>query len=89
MQSTAGPNVQAFGGPGDTPVSADYDGDGKADLATYRLSSATWFLQQSTAGPKSKQFGAPGVDVALPTPQVYRFRASPFQAGGRGYLGSS
>ncbi|HEV3166019.1 MAG TPA: FG-GAP-like repeat-containing protein [Isosphaeraceae bacterium] len=44
----------------------DYDGDHKADLATYRPTTATWSLSQSTAGNKSIGFGAPFTDIPVP-----------------------
>ena len=34
----------AFGASGDTPVAADYDGDGRSDLAVYRDSNNTWYV---------------------------------------------
>jgi hypothetical protein len=42
--------VQGFGGSAYTPVPADYDGDGKADIAVYHEPSGLWFIQQSTTG---------------------------------------
>ena len=44
-----------FGQPGDRVAPADYDNDGKIDIAVYR--SGTWFIQGSTMGFKSYQFG--------------------------------
>ncbi len=40
----------AWGSPshGDLPVPGDYDGDGRADLAVYRTSSAEWFIHRSS-----------------------------------------
>ena len=42
-------------------AAGDYDGDGRADLATFRGSnSGFWALQQSTAGARSVSFGTNG-----------------------------
>lgn len=40
--------TDGFGLPGDIRLPYDYDGDGQADLAVYRLEEATWYIQQTT-----------------------------------------
>jgi hypothetical protein len=40
----------AFGSPGDVPIPADYDGDGRADLAVYRAADRTWWILRSSDG---------------------------------------
>ena len=48
-----------LGGLGDVPVPADYDGDGRSDLAVYRETTGEWFIFGSTAGFRSASWGSP------------------------------
>ena len=46
-----------FGLAEDKPVPADYDGDGKTDIAVFRPSTGVWYLLQSTSGFSGLQWG--------------------------------
>ncbi|MEO6589902.1 MAG: hypothetical protein ABIP06_11415, partial [Pyrinomonadaceae bacterium] len=52
-----------FGLPTDTPVPADYDGDGQTDIAVFR--SGQWFVYYADTGQvEIRNFGTPG-DIPL------------------------
>ncbi len=48
-------------------VAGDFDGDGKADVATYNAATAVWTIRSSIDGSvTTRAFGHPGIDVAVP-----------------------
>ncbi|HXH07156.1 MAG TPA: FG-GAP-like repeat-containing protein [Vicinamibacterales bacterium] len=56
-----------WGAQTDTPVPADYDGDGRADVAVFRPSTGEWFIAQSGGGARREQWGAAALgDVPVP-----------------------
>jgi hypothetical protein len=69
MQNNNGGTVIApqWGLPGDIPLSGDWDGDGKQDLAVWRPSNGDFYIVPSSTpnAPIQKQFGLPG-DVPVP-----------------------
>ena len=59
---------------GDVPVAADYDGDGKADVAVYRRTTGDWFiLNSATSTLRQQPWGAPG-DVPVPCGLRWRWQ---------------
>ena len=67
MQSSTGrTDGGPLGVPSDKIVPADYDGDGRTDIAQFNSSTGTWYLNRSQAGYISFQFGTSG-DIPVPS----------------------
>jgi hypothetical protein len=64
LRSEAGFAAAQFGVSTDKPVAADYDGDGRADIAVYRPAEGNWYLLQSTAGVGIAHWGIP-IDIPV------------------------
>jgi hypothetical protein len=54
-----------LGSAGDIPMTGDFDGDGKADLATFSRQSATWVIYVSGRSGSSFKFGTPGSSLPI------------------------
>jgi len=65
-RSSAGYEAAQFGIATDRTVPADYDGDGKTDLAVYR--NGTWYLLKTNDGYADFLFG---LDTDIPVPADY------------------
>ena len=52
-------NGQSLGTETDIPLQGDFDGDGKMDLATYNLATATWTVTESTRDGQTFTLGTP------------------------------
>jgi hypothetical protein len=64
--STGTSYSQTQGVIGDWPVAADFDHDGKTDLAVWRPSTGMWYVvKSSTGGTISASWGLAG-DIAIP-----------------------
>ena len=51
VQSLAARNLAVvWGAPTDVPISGDFDGDGKTDIAIWRPSTGTWWIIKTSTG---------------------------------------
>lgn len=58
----------------DYPLRGDYDGDGRADVAVWRPTTATWYWLRSSDGTLGiQQWGHPGVTTEFPLSNLYNF----------------
>ena len=60
FQSTVGFAAVRFGLSTDLPAPADFDGDGKTDIAVFRPNGGNWYMLRSAQGFGTVQFGASG-----------------------------
>lgn len=54
-----------FGVSGDKPVTGDFDGDGKDDIAIFRPSTGEWYILNNSLGVNSEVWGQSG-DIPVP-----------------------
>ena len=69
LRSTAGFAAAHFGLSEDLPLQADFDGDGRADIAVFRPSAKVWYhLRSSDNGFSAREYGSA---VESPVPAIY------------------
>lgn len=66
-----------WGSKNDLPVPADYDGDGLADLCTFRPAKSTWFLKRSSDGKQTNFYLGRTGDIPMPADYDGDGRADP------------
>ena len=73
-RTTAGFDTVVWGQPGDKPVPADYDGDGKSDAATFRPVNANWYIRVVRQDNRSKRSVNPA--ICRPKPPSFTKKGS-------------
>jgi len=68
LQSKNGFSAVQFGANGDLPVTGDFDGDNKSDIAVFRPPNGGWYLLQTTNGFNGIAFGT---STDKPIPNAY------------------
>ena len=81
--------IANLGGPNDTPVPADYDGDGKANIAVWKPATGEWCVQNYKGQQQASfQWGQVMGQDDTPVPSTSLVSMGPSDGTGR-YAGSS